>query len=88
LAGFGSIVAFACYLTLLGRIGAGRAVYVAISTPIVALLVSSVFEGFPLQPLTLVGLLLAVVGNVVMLTERATLDTWRARIGLNRRHAA
>jgi drug/metabolite transporter (DMT)-like permease len=88
LAVLGSILAFACYLTLLGRIGAGRAVYVAISTPMLALLVSSVFEGFRLQPLTLAGLLLAVMGNVVMLTERTTLDAWLTYIGLNRRRAA
>jgi drug/metabolite transporter (DMT)-like permease len=43
---FGSIVAFACYLTLLNRIGAARSGYIGVMTPIVALVVSAFFESF------------------------------------------
>ncbi|OLC66298.1 MAG: hypothetical protein AUH79_06290, partial [Betaproteobacteria bacterium 13_1_40CM_4_64_4] len=38
LAAFGSVIAFAAYLTLLGRIGAARAGYVGVAVPVVALL--------------------------------------------------
>ena len=42
LALIGSVLAFACYLTLLGRIGADRAAYVTVLGPVVALAVSTV----------------------------------------------
>ena len=41
-----SVLAFACYLTLLGRIGADRAAYVTVLGPVVALAVSTVVENF------------------------------------------
>ena len=63
----GSILAFACYLTLLGRIGAAKAGYIGVMVPIVALLISSVFEGFQWQALTLIGIAISVAGNVLVL---------------------
>jgi len=45
LAIFGSIVAFSTYLTLLGRIGPDRAAYVTVLFPIIALILSTLFEG-------------------------------------------
>ncbi|MFC4161560.1 DMT family transporter [Chitinimonas lacunae] len=69
LALFGSIIAFSAYLTLLGRIGAARAGYTAILIPIVALLISTAFEGFVWQPATFLGMVLAVFGNWVMLGD-------------------
>jgi drug/metabolite transporter (DMT)-like permease len=67
LAALGSIVAFACYLTLLNRIGIARSGYVGVMTPIVALVVSSVFEGFQWHVLTLIGIAISVAGNVLVL---------------------
>lgn len=64
---FGSILAFAAYLTLLGRIGAARAAYVGVMVPIVALAVSSVFEGFTWHALTFLGIAISVAGNVLVL---------------------
>ena len=49
---FGSILAFAGFLELLGRIGPSRASYVGVMVPIVALVISSIFEGFHWQGLT------------------------------------
>ncbi|MDH5265508.1 MAG: EamA family transporter, partial [Betaproteobacteria bacterium] len=46
LAVFGSILAFGSFLTLMGRVGAARAGYIGVMVPIVALAVSSVFEGY------------------------------------------
>jgi drug/metabolite transporter (DMT)-like permease len=63
----GSILAFGSFLTLLGRIGAARSGYVGVMVPIVALLISSAFEDFHWQALTLVGVVVSVAGNVVML---------------------
>jgi drug/metabolite transporter (DMT)-like permease len=63
----GSILAFAGFLTLLGRIGAARASYIGVMVPIVALLVSTVFEGFAWHPLTFAGIAVSVAGNVLVL---------------------
>lgn len=64
---FGSVGAFAAFLTLLERIGAARAGYIGVMTPIVALLLSGVFEHFHWQPLTFLGIAVAVAGNVAVL---------------------
>jgi drug/metabolite transporter (DMT)-like permease len=66
---FGSILAFAGFLELLGRIGPSRASYVGVMVPIVALLISSVFEGFAWQALTFVGVAISVAGNVLVLRK-------------------
>lgn len=67
LAVLGSVIAFAGYLTLLERIGAARAGYVGVMVPMVALLISSVFEGFTWRPETWLGVGLSVAGNVMIL---------------------
>ncbi|OHE84941.1 MAG: hypothetical protein A3G75_09250 [Verrucomicrobia bacterium RIFCSPLOWO2_12_FULL_64_8] len=64
---FGSILTFASYLTLLGRIGAARASYIGVMVPIVALVVSSLFEGFAWHALTVAGIGVSVAGNVLVL---------------------
>ncbi len=64
---FGSIIAFSCYLTLLNRIGAARSGYIGVMVPIVALVISSFFEGFQWHLLTLVGIAISVAGNVLVL---------------------
>jgi drug/metabolite transporter (DMT)-like permease len=63
----GSIVAFASYLTLLNRIGAAKAGYIGVMVPIVALLISAVFEGFPWAWATFLGIAICVAGNVLVL---------------------
>jgi drug/metabolite transporter (DMT)-like permease len=65
----GSILAFAAFLTLLGRIGAARSGYVGVMVPIVALGVSAAFEGFRWHGLTLVGIAISVIGNVLVLRK-------------------
>jgi drug/metabolite transporter (DMT)-like permease len=69
LAIFGSVVAFACYLTLLGRIGLERAGYAAVMVPVVALILSAVFEDLQLDTHILVGMALAISGNVFILVR-------------------
>lgn len=71
LALFGSVLTFACYLTLLDRIGAGPAGTIGVMTPLLALVVSMLFENYRPDALGGVGVLLAVAGNVLML-KRAT----------------
>jgi len=71
LALFGSVLAFGAYLTLLGRIGAGRAGYTAVAIPVVALTLSTIFEGLQWQGIMGVGVLLCLAGNLLVLGGRA-----------------
>ncbi len=70
LAIFGSAVAFGCYLALLRLIGAARAAYSSVLFPIVALLISTIFEDYRWTTPALIGMLLALVGNWLILSQR------------------
>ncbi len=73
LAVFGSIIAFGAYLTLLGRIGAHKAGYSMVMFPVVALVLSALFEGLAIDATIVVGTLLVLLGNVFVLhTGQAT----------------
>ncbi|CAG0979012.1 hypothetical protein BURK1_01640 [Burkholderiales bacterium] len=67
LALIGSIVAFGAYLTLLSKVGAGPASYVGVSTPVIAMLLSTAFEGYRWTWIAALGVALAVAGNVMAL---------------------
>ncbi|MEP7100933.1 MAG: DMT family transporter, partial [Burkholderiales bacterium] len=66
----GSVLTFACFLTLQQRIGVGPTGTVGVMTPLLALVVSMAFERFRPDALTFAGAALAVIGNVLMLTRR------------------
>jgi drug/metabolite transporter (DMT)-like permease len=70
LAIFGSVVAFGSYLTLIGRIGVDRAAYVTVVFPLIALALSTAFEGLGWNLLAVVGVALVVAGNVLALRRR------------------
>ena len=55
---FGSVIAFGSYLTLIGRIGPGRAAYTSVVFPVVAVLVSVLFEGYQITLLALIAIAL------------------------------
>jgi drug/metabolite transporter (DMT)-like permease len=63
----GSVLAFAAYYSLIGKIGPARAAYVGVMSTIVALLISALFEGYDWRLATFVGIALAVGGNVLAL---------------------
>ena len=67
----GSIGAFGAYYALVHRVGTAKAGYVGVLTPVVALVVSSVLENFLWTGLTVAGIALAILGNVVALWPRA-----------------
>lgn len=64
----GSVLTFACFLTLQDRVGVGAAGTVGVMTPLLALVVSVALEGFRPDLLTAAGAALAVAGNALMLT--------------------
>jgi drug/metabolite transporter (DMT)-like permease len=59
----GSVIAFACYLALQARLGPGKASMIGVATPVLALLVSALFEGYRPDALAYAGVVLAVAGN-------------------------
>jgi drug/metabolite transporter (DMT)-like permease len=69
LALFGSVAAFLSYLTLVARIGAGKAGYVGIVVPIVALIISTFFENYAWTPQAFFGIALVLTGNVLALKK-------------------
>ena len=71
LAVFGSILAFGAYLTLMSRIGAARSGYVGVMVPIVALVISALFEGYRWELLAAVGVAISVAGNVIILRRQS-----------------
>ena len=70
LAVFGSVVAFGAYLSLLKQVGAGPSSYTSVATPVVAMLLSTLFEGYRWSALALLGVVLAAVGNVLVIRQR------------------
>ncbi|MBU8909710.1 MAG: DMT family transporter [Desulfobacterales bacterium] len=66
---FGSIIAFGSYLTLIGSIGADKASYTIMLVPVVALILSSFFEGYSWNLSAISGLLLVVGGNFLALRK-------------------
>ena len=77
LALFGSVFAFVSYLTLLRRIGAGRAGYSAVLIPVLAMGVSTAFEGYRWTAPALAGMALVLAGNVLVLRRREPAATLR-----------
>ena len=69
LALIGSVVGFATYFSLIGRIGAGPAAYTTVMFPLIALGMSTLFEGYQWTGAAVFGLALILVGNVVMFSQ-------------------
>ena len=68
---FGTVIAFGCYLKLIGKIGADRAAYATMLFPIVALGISTVYEGYQWAPNNIIGMAVVLVGNGLVLSKRA-----------------
>lgn len=66
LAIFGSAIAFGCYLALIRNVGAARAAYTSVLFPVVALLLSSVAEGYHWTLLSAGGIVLTLIGNYLV----------------------
>jgi drug/metabolite transporter (DMT)-like permease len=66
----GSLIAFACYLALQHRVGVGAASTVGVMTPVFALGVSTLFEGYRPVALSALGAVLAIAGNALILKAR------------------
>ena len=70
LALFGSVIAFGAFLSLIGKIGASKAAYIQLVIPIIALLISTVFEHYKWTLLGFIGVLFIISGNFIVLEFR------------------
>jgi drug/metabolite transporter (DMT)-like permease len=61
----GSVIGFTAYLLLVGRMGPDRAAYCTVLFPVVALSISTIYEGYHWVPLSLFGLALVLMGNLL-----------------------
>jgi len=69
----GSVVAFGCYMLLIGRIGAEYAAYVTLLMPIIALVLSTIFEDFLWTATSALGVVIVLIGNLFILTPAETI---------------
>lgn len=67
----GSVLTFPLYFRLLQRLGAGRGAYNGVLVPVVAMLLSTAFEGYRWSVLALAGSALAMLGLVLALRARS-----------------
>ncbi|MDZ4675949.1 MAG: EamA family transporter [Oligoflexia bacterium] len=67
---FGSIVAFGSYFSLVKLIGPTRASYSAVLFPIVALILSTIFESYQWQLTSLIGVLAIIAGNIFVMKNK------------------
>ena len=67
----GSVVAFYLYLKLLDNIGSARAGYIGVIMPIIALIISTIFEGLQWTNNLIIGLPVLIFGCVLILNQKS-----------------
>ncbi|MEM7196046.1 MAG: DMT family transporter [Pseudomonadota bacterium] len=67
---FASVLAFSFFLTLVGRLGAGKAGYATVLFPIIGLALSVWLEDYVISATALLGITLAIAGNAMILSDR------------------
>lgn len=70
LALFASAVTFPLYFGLIRNIGPGRAAYVSTIVPVIAMIFSTIFEGYTWTPLAIGGGFLALAGLIIAMQAR------------------
>ena len=70
LAIIGSVVGFTAYFSLIGRIGAGKSAYSTLLFPLVALTISTFFEGYVWSISAVIGVVLILCGNAVFFIKK------------------
>jgi drug/metabolite transporter (DMT)-like permease len=66
----GSVLTFPLYNLLLREMGPGRAAYNGVLVPVVAMLLSTGFEGYRWSAFNVAGAVLSLIGLVVALKSR------------------
>ncbi|MGB0866830.1 MAG: hypothetical protein ACPGSC_09990, partial [Granulosicoccaceae bacterium] len=74
---------FGAYLSLIGKVGADRAAYATVMFPLVALGISTIFEGYEWPIEAIAGVAMVLVGNLLILDKSLLVklkSTLKARI--------
>lgn len=66
---FGTVIAFWAYQTLVGSIGADRAAYTSIISPLLAVITASLFENLAITSVMAFGIVLCLAGNYISLKK-------------------
>lgn len=66
---FGTVIAFWAYQTLVGTLGAERAAYTSIISPVIAVLISIIFENTFFSIQLMIGMVLCFAGNLLALKK-------------------
>ena len=74
----GSVVTFPLYYGLVRKVGAGTAAYSSVIVPVVAMVLSTLFEGFVWGPLPAAGAAITLIGMMVAMRGRAAPPPRRA----------
>lgn len=69
---FGSVIAFACYFTLIHRIGAQKTVFIGVVTPVISVLLSMRLEDYRPGGVEMMGILLCLSSVVWVLRGEGT----------------
>lgn len=64
---FGTVISFISYTKLLQIVGPSKAAFTSVVSPVIALVVSTVYEKMTWSPLLTVGIVLCLLGNCVAL---------------------
>ena len=67
---FGSIFAFVSYLKLLEKVGPGRAGYVGVVMPVLALIISTIFEKLEWKVDLIIGLPILIIGAILVINQK------------------
>lgn len=70
LALFGSVLCFALYFPVVRKIGPGKAAYSSVMVPIIAMSLSTLFEGYRWSPMAIAGVVLSLGGMLLALGGR------------------
>lgn len=64
---FGTVIAFSAYMTLIKRLGAEKAAYTSVLSPLIAITFSYFLENFKFDQWMIVGAILCISGNIIAL---------------------
>lgn len=71
---FGTVIAFGSYFVLLKNMGPEKASYVIVLFPIVAVCLSSLYEGFVWSDNIVIGFVMVLLGNLILLTPARKIE--------------
>ena len=77
LALFGSVIAFGAFLTVLGRIGPDKAGYISLVYPVIAIVISTIFEDYRWTVSGGIGFVIILIGNFIAMGKYKQFSLFR-----------